>query len=153
FITGNAGVLLTKVLLVKKSIEKKFIIVDAAMNDLARPSLYDAYHNILPLVKSDEDKSSEIVDIVGPVCESGDFFAKNRRFPFVESNNILAILSAGAYGFSMSSNYNSRPRAAEVLAKNGRCYLIRKRETYRDLIRNEKIPAILAKLGRKNGKK
>ena len=153
FITGNAGVLLTKVLFVKKSIEKKFIIVDAAMNDLARPSLYDAYHNILPLVKSDEDKSSEIVDIVGPVCESGDFFAKNRRFPFVESNNILAILSAGAYGFSMSSNYNSRPRAAEVLAKNGRCYLIRKRETYRDLIRNEKIPAILAKLGRKNGKK
>jgi len=150
FITGNAGVLLTKVLFVKKSISKKFIIVDAAMNDLIRPSLYNAYHKILPLQKSNGKRSSEIVDVVGPVCESGDFFARDRRLPFVESNNVLAILSAGAYGFSMSSNYNSRPRTAEVLVKNDRCYLIRKRETYQDLIRNEKIPA---KLGRENGKK
>ena len=153
FITGNAGVLLTKVLFVKKTIKKKFVIVDAAMNDLARPSLYNAYHNILPLVKIDKEKALEIVDIVGPVCESGDFFAKDRKFSFVESNNILAILSAGAYGFSMSSNYNSRPRTAEVLVKNDKFSLIRKRETYQDLIRNEKIPAMLAKLGQKNGKK
>ena len=123
------------------------------MNDLIRPSLYNAYHKILPLQKSEGKTSSEIVDIVGPVCESGDFFAKDRRLPFVESNDVLAILSAGAYGFSMSSNYNSRPRAAEVLVKNNKCYLIRNRETYPDLIRNEKIPAMLAKSGHKNGKK
>ncbi len=147
FITGNAGVLLTKVLFVKKSVNKKFVIVDAAMNDLVRPSLYDAYHNILPLQKSEGKISSEVVDIVGPVCESGDFFAKDRKLPFVESNDVLAILSAGAYGFSMSSNYNSRPRSAEVLVKNDQCYLIRKRETYPDLIRNEKIPAVLKRIG------
>ena len=153
FITGNAGVLLIKVLFVKKSANKKFVIVDAAMNDLVRPSLYDAYHNILPLQKSDGKTSSEIVDIVGPVCESGDFFARDRRLPFVESNDVLAILSAGAYGFSMSSNYNSRTRAAEVLVKDNKYFLIRKRETHLDLIRNEKIPAILAKSGQENGKK
>ena len=153
FITGNAGILLTKVLFVKKSANKKFIIVDAAMNDLIRPSLYNAYHKIVPLRKSGRKKSSDIVDIVGPVCESGDFFARDRRLPFVESNDVLAILSAGAYGFSMSSNYNSRTRATEVLVKNDKCYLIRRRETYLDLIRNEKIPAILVKSGQKNGKK
>jgi diaminopimelate decarboxylase len=133
-IVGNTGVLITKVLYVKKGINRNFVIVDAGMNDLIRPSLYGAYHEIVPLKKT---KGSMEADIVGPVCESGDFFARNRRMPKVKSGDHLAVLSAGAYGFSMASNYNSRLRPAEVLVRDHQMYLVRKRESYPDLTRGE----------------
>lgn len=135
-IIGNAGILVTKVLYHKKTKEKNFIIVDAGMNDLIRPTLYGAYHEIVPVERKNSEKI--IADIVGPICESGDFFAKDREIETPEQGGFLAIMSAGAYGFSMSSNYNSRPRAAEVLVKGKRSVLIRKRETYQDLIRGER---------------
>lgn len=137
FIVGNAGILVTKVLYVKNTPKKKFIIVDAGMNDLIRPSLYGAYHNILAL---DKRVGLEKADVVGPICESGDFFAKDRMLPQVGEGEYLAIMSAGAYGFSMSSNYNSRRRAEEVLVSKGRVSVIRRRESYQDLVRNEVIP-------------
>lgn len=140
-IVGNAGILVTKTLYLKKGAEKEFIIVDAGMNDLIRPSLYDAYHRILPVVKQKRDIF--MCDVVGPICESGDFLAKERELKRVKQGEYLAVMSAGAYGFSMSSNYNSRPRAAEVLVKGKEHFLIRKRETYDNLIRNEQIPAFL----------
>ena len=137
-IVGNAGILLTKVLYSKEGKGKTFIIVDAAMNDLIRPSLYHAYHEIKPV---EEKKRPVIVaDVVGPICETGDFFAQERKLPLVQSGDLLAIMSAGAYGFVMSSNYNSRPRVAEVLVNGDRYQVIRKRECYEDLIRLEKIP-------------
>ncbi|HPP87310.1 MAG TPA: diaminopimelate decarboxylase, partial [bacterium] len=136
YIAGNSGVLLTKVIYVKETTVKKFAITDAAMNDLIRPTLYEAYHHIIPLKKSNK---KEKYDIVGPVCESGDYFAKDRELPKVQSGDYLAILSAGAYGFSMSSNYNSRPRAAEILVDGNKSILIRKRETYQDLVKPEQI--------------
>jgi len=135
FIAGNSGVLVTKVVYVKKT-QKIFVIVDAGMNDLLRPSLYEAYHSILPQKKVSA-KFNKKVDIVGPICESGDFLAKNRRFAKVKEGDLLVVLGAGAYGFSMSSNYNSRPRAAEVLVEGEKFHLIRKRETYADLISEE----------------
>ncbi|HOK41521.1 MAG TPA: diaminopimelate decarboxylase [bacterium] len=138
FIVGNSAVLLTKVTYVKETDEKNFIIVDAGMNDLIRPAFYDAYHQILPIVKNKNKKEIK-VDIVGPICESGDYFAKERMIEVVKQNDYLAIFSAGAYGFAMSSNYNSRPRSAEILVKGDKDYLIRKRENYIDLIKNEKI--------------
>ena len=137
-IVGNAGILLTKVLYSKEGKGKTFIIVDAAMNDLIRPSLYHAHHEIKPV---EEKKRPVIVaDVVGPICETGDFFAQERKMPLVQSGDLLAIMSAGAYGFVMSSNYNSRPRVAEVLVNGDRYQVIRKRECYEDLIRLEKIP-------------
>jgi len=139
-IVGNAGVLVTKVLYRKEGFGKDFIIVDAAMNDLMRPSLYNAYHKIVPVKKFKRRKI--IADVVGPICESGDFLAKERQLPLVKHGELLAVMSAGAYGFSMSSNYNSRPRAAEVLVSGNKHYLIRQRETYRDLIRGEQIPEL-----------
>ncbi len=140
-IVGNAGILVTKVLYRKEGFGKDFVIVDAAMNDLMRPSLYNAYHRVLPVKKTRTRKV--ISDVVGPVCESGDFLARERPLPVVKPGQFLAVMSAGAYGFSMSSNYNSRPRAAEVLVHGSNHYLIRKRETYRDLIRGEVIPGFL----------
>jgi len=140
FIVGNAGILVTKVLYVKDTSHKRFVVVDAAMNDLLRPALYDAYHEIIPLNRSHKVRMSEnhkLVDVVGPVCESGDFLGKGRKLA-VREGDYLAILGAGAYGFSMSSNYNSRRRAAEVLVKGNKVYLIRERETYRDLVRKER---------------
>src|SRR3989338_8281073 len=136
---GNAGILVTKVLYTKQGTEKNFIIVDAAMNDLARPSLYGSYHAIKPVNKDDSAKEI-IADVVGPVCESGDFFAKDREFPDFKSGDLMAIMSGGAYGFSMSSNYNSRLRAAEVMVKGNKFHIIRERESYKDLIKGEKIP-------------
>ncbi len=133
-IVGNAGILVTKVIYTKAG-TKKFIIVDAGMNDLARPSLYDAYHQVLPVLQSREDK--EEADIVGPICETGDFLAKGRMAPVSEQGDLLAVMSAGAYGFTMSSNYNSRPRVAEVMVKGGEFQVIRKRETLTDLIKGE----------------
>ncbi len=136
-IVGNAGILLTKVLYTKKTTSKNFIIVDAAMNDLIRPTLYDAHHEIWPVEK--RSLASISVDVVGPICESGDFLAKERELPHSHAGDFLAILSAGAYGFSMSSNYNSRPRVAEVLV-NGKSFKVcRKRETLNDLIRGENL--------------
>jgi len=141
FIVGNSGILVTKVLYVKQTPKKKFIIVDAGMNDLIRPALYDAYHNILPL--QGNIKPAEKADVVGPICESGDFLAKERILPKVREGDCLAVMSAGAYGFSMSSNYNSRRRAEEILVVKDRFFIIRKRESPEDLIRNEVIPPFL----------
>lgn len=140
FIVGNAGILVTKVLYIKKTPKKKFVIVDAGMNDLIRPALYDAYHEILPLQRKE---NAEKVDVVGPICESGDFFAKDRRLPAVKEGEYLAIMSAGAYGFSMSSNYNSRLKAEEIMVVKDREFVIRKRDTHEDLIKNETIPPFL----------
>lgn len=138
FIVGNAGILVTKVIYLKVTARKRFIIVDAAMNDLFRPSLYQAYHKIVPLKLGARASGGKLADIVGPICESGDFLGKGRGI-VVGEDDYIAIMGAGAYGFTMSSNYNSRPRAAEVLVKNGKAYLIRKRESYQDLIRGEII--------------
>lgn len=140
-IVGNAGILVTKALYLKKGDGKGFIIVDAGMNDLVRPSFYDAYHHILPVIRKKRD--TVYCDVVGPICESSDFLAKGRELKKVMQGEYLAVMSAGAYGFSMSSNYNSRPRVAEVLVKGKEHFLIRERETYSDLVRNEKIPAFL----------
>ncbi len=136
FIIGNAGVFLVKVLYEKISQNKRFVIVDGAMNDLIRPSLYNAYHQIIPLTQSQGEKSP--ADIVGPICESGDYLGKNIELPPLKEGDVLAILSSGAYGFSMSSNYNTRPRCAEVAISQGKIKLIRKRETFEDLITLEK---------------
>jgi diaminopimelate decarboxylase len=138
---GNAGILLTKVLYVKRGASKKFIVVDAAMNDLIRPAFYDSYHEIVAAHESLGDE--EIVDIVGPVCESGDFFAKDRGLPKVKRGDLLAILSAGAYGFTMSSNYNTRPRVPEVMVRGEEFFVVRERERYEDLVRGEAIPDFL----------
>lgn len=140
-IVGNGGVFITKVLYVKKSSGKTFYVVDGAMNDLLRPSLYDAYHEILPVRRGDGRKIK--VDIVGPVCESGDFLAKDREMPVISAGELIAVMGAGAYGFSMSSNYNSRRRSAEALVREDGYYIIRKRETLRDLLRGESIPSFM----------
>lgn len=137
FLVGESGALVTKVLYRKKSGHKTFVIVDAAMNDLARPALYDAYHEIVP-VSHTNGRAKEVVDVVGPVCESGDYLAKGRTLPFPEQGEWLAVKNAGAYGFAMSSQYNSRPRAAEVLVSGKKYQVVRKRETLEDLIRGEK---------------
>jgi diaminopimelate decarboxylase len=137
FIVGNAGILVTKVLYIKNTPFKNFIVVDAAMNDLIRPALYDAYHKVIEIEKL-KRKQIKGADIVGPICESGDFLAKNRSLR-VKEGDYLAILGSGAYGLSMSSNYNSRRRAAEVLIKNKKVYLIRERESYKDLVDKERI--------------
>ena len=138
-IMGNAGVLLSRVLYRKRNAEKQFVIVDGAMNDLLRPALYKAYHAVLPVEQTDRPK--EIVDVVGPICESGDFFARARELPRVEAGDLIAVMSAGAYGFTMSSNYNTRPRVAEVLVSGDRYDIVRTRETLDDLVRGESIPS------------
>jgi diaminopimelate decarboxylase len=139
-IVGNAGVLVTRVLYTKEGPTKKFLVVDAGMNDLARPSLYGAYHAIRPVTARQE---SLIADVVGPICETGDFLARDQEVPAARPGELLAVMSAGAYGFSMSSNYNSRPRVAEVLVNDGEFHVIRERENYADLIRGERIPDFL----------
>ncbi|MFZ5802206.1 MAG: diaminopimelate decarboxylase [Candidatus Omnitrophota bacterium] len=139
FISANAGILVTEIQYVKRTDVRNFLIVDAAMTELIRPSLYGAYHEILPVVLAGHHRA-ERFDVVGPVCESGDFFAKKRSLPIMSESELLAILSAGAYGFSMSSNYNSRPRAAEVLVSGKKTAVVRRRETKNDLVRGERIP-------------
>ncbi len=136
-IVGNAGVLVTKVLYVKRGAKKRFVVVDAGMNDLIRPSFYDAFHSIEP-VRPVKGRGSRKVDVVGPVCESGDFLAKDRTLAEVEPGELLCVRSAGAYGFAMSSNYNSRPRAAELLVDGAKVTLARRRETLADLVRGER---------------
>jgi diaminopimelate decarboxylase len=142
-IVGNAGILVTRVLYMKEGEAKRFVIVDAAMNDLIRPSLYGAYHEIKPVGEVSATAKKHPVDVVGPVCESGDFLAKDRPMPDSKPGDLLAVMSAGAYGFVMSSNYSSRPRVPEVLIKGGEIHVMRTRETYDDLIRGEKIPDFL----------
>ena len=151
FIVGNAGALLTRVLYIKRTTQKTFAIVDAGMNDLIRPALYEGYHEIVPVrqpggtgsVPSKQKDDTELVppthkiDIVGPVCESGDFFALDREMPEIREADLLAIMSAGAYGFTMASNYNSRPLPAEALVHGDKLSLIRKRQTWKDLIEDE----------------
>ena len=137
-IAGPAGALLTRVIYRKRNDGKQFVVVDAAMNDLLRPSLYGAYHEIVPVVLQ-KDRATETVDVVGPVCESGDFLARDRELLTVQEGELLAILDAGAYGMSLASNYNSRPRPAEVLVDGKRVRLVRQRESIRDLLAPERI--------------
>ena len=137
-IVGNAGILVTRVLYTKENEGKRFLIVDAGMNDLIRPSLYGSYHQILPVIQ--RYRKEIVADVVGPICESGDFLAKERRIPAPDRGEILAVMSAGAYGFAMSSNYNSRPRVPEILVRDDCWDVIRQRESYEDLIHGEKIP-------------
>lgn len=138
-LVGNAGILLCRVLYTKQTPAKRFVIVDAAMNDLVRPSFYDSYHAIWP-VSQRPGGECVVADVVGPICETGDFLARQRELPAFERGDLMAIMSAGAYGFAMSSNYNSRPRAAEVLVNGERLAVVRARETYEDLCRGESLP-------------
>ncbi len=140
-IVGNAGVLVTSVLYRKQTKNKTFIVVDAGMNDLIRPSLYGAYHDIRPL--EEKTGSPETVDVVGPICESGDFLAKNRELPALARGDMIAVMSAGAYGFTMSSNYNSRTRPPEVLVDGAKYYVVLKRQAYEDLVTGETVPGAI----------
>lgn len=140
-IVGNAGILVTRVLYRKSAPVKEFVITDAGMNDLMRPSLYKAYHAIQPVVKTDH--ASIKADVVGPICESGDFLALDREIPGVKQGDLLAVMSAGAYGFTMSSNYCSRLRVPEVMVADDRFYVVRARQTYEDLVAGETIPPFL----------
>jgi len=139
FLIGNAGVLLTRVRYLKQTGSKKFAIVDAGMNDLIRPALYQSYHEIVPLQqpRTERERNISEIDIVGPVCESGDFFALGRDMPELREGDLLAIMSAGAYGFVMASNYNSRPLPAEALVRGDKFAMIRKRQMWEDLVRDE----------------
>ena len=140
-IVGNAGILITEVQYIKETDEKKFVIVDGGMNDLIRPALYGSYQAIQPVVEKNSEKI--VADVVGPICESGDFFAKDREIARPRRGDLLAVMSAGAYGFTMASNYNSHPKPPEVLVDGDQYYVIRTRETMDDLIRGETIPAAL----------
>jgi diaminopimelate decarboxylase len=144
FIVGNAGVLLTRVVYVKPAARKTFVIVDAGMNDLIRPTLYGAYHAIVPLRERAGRVPRRKIDVVGPICESGDFLAKDRLMPVPKEGQCLGVRSVGAYGFVMSSNYNSRGRAAEVLVDGKQWHVIRRRESYADLVRGEALPPAAA---------
>lgn len=137
-IVGNAGILVTRVLFRKSSPAKEFVIADAGMNDLMRPTLYNAFHAIWPVTTI--DKQTITADVVGPICESSDFLALDRQIPDVQQGDLLAVMSAGAYGFVMSSNYCSRPKAAEVMVKGDQFYVTKKRETYEDLVAGESVP-------------
>jgi len=138
-LVGNAGLLLCQVHYTKQTPVKRFVIVDGAMNDLIRPSFYDSYHAIWP-VRQQPGVEPVVADVVGPICETGDYLARDRELPPFRRGDLLAVMSAGAYGFAMSSNYNSRPRAAEVLVQGERFSVIRARETLEDLVRGERLP-------------
>ena len=140
YIAARAGALLTRVIYRKRSGEKDFIVADAGMNDLLRPSHYDAHHEVRAV---SEDGSVANADLVGPVCESGDYLARDRELPDAREGDLLAVMCAGAYGFSMASNYNSRPRPAEVLVRGDRWAVVRERESYADLVKGELVPAFL----------
>ena len=144
FIAGPSGILVAKILYIKKTPLKNFIIVDAGMNDLIRPSLYGAHHDILPLRKAESGKrKAESFDVVGPICESGDFLAKDRQMPELNEGDYLAVMSAGSYGFSMASNYNCRLKPAEIMVKGNKFYTTRKRDSYLDLVKKDVIPDFL----------
>lgn len=139
FMVGNAGVLLTRVLHEKKGAAKSFVIVDAGMNDLIRPTLYEGWHQINPVLKPASAETHR-ADVVGPICETGDFLAQDRDLPPVQEGDLLAVMSAGAYGFSMASNYNTRPMPAEVLVDGDKAHLVRERQSLDDLLRGEHVP-------------
>ena len=139
FIVGNAGVLLTSVLYRKSTPTKNFVIVDAGMNDLIRPALYEGYHEIEPLLQPSSDQL-EKVDVVGPVCESGDFFAQDREMPVLAPGDRVALMSSGAYGFVMASTYNARPLLPEILVEGETFTVVRERQSWEDLIRGERVP-------------
>jgi len=141
FIAGNAGIFVNTVLYLKDNGFKKFLIVDGGMNDLMRPTLYDAYHEVVPVKKTQGRKIK--VDVVGPICESGDFFAKDRMLPVMKKGDLLAVMSTGAYGYVMASNYNVRGRPPEVMVKGNRFEVVKKRETFNDLLKGETIPEFL----------
>ncbi len=138
-VVGNAGVLVTRVEYLKPGASRNFVVVDAAMNDLIRPPLYGAWHDVRPVREAESGAPQRVYDVVGPVCESADFLAKDRRLA-VRAGDLLAIMSTGAYGMAMSSNYNSRPRAAEVLVREDRAHLVRSRETVEQLFALERLP-------------
>jgi diaminopimelate decarboxylase len=140
-IVGNAGILVTKVLYTKKNEDKNFIIVDAGMNDLIRPSLYNSFHRIQPVFKTEREEIT--ADVVGPICESGDYLAKERKLSRFERGDLMAVMSAGAYGFTMASNYNSRPKVPEILVNGDQFHVIRRRENYEDMLKGEEIPSFL----------
>lgn len=140
-IVGNAGILITEVLYLKETDEKKFIVVDGGMNDLIRPALYNSYQVIRPVMQRESEPI--VADVVGPICESGDFFAKNREISRPQAGDLLAVMSAGAYGFTMASNYNAHPKPPEILVDGSDYYVVRARESFEDLIRGEVIPPIL----------
>jgi len=142
FVSANAGILVGRVLYIKRTKVKNFAITDAGMNDLIRPSLYEAHHEILPVVQPPSN-DKEVYDVVGPICESGDFFAKDRFLNKLKSGDSIAVMSSGAYGFVMSSNYNSRPRACEVLVKGNQFSVVRERERYDQLIADESVPSFV----------
>ena len=137
-IVGNAGILVTRVLFRKSGKVKEFVIADAGMNDLMRPTLYDAFHAIEPVVAT--ENKTITADVVGPICETGDFLALDRKIPDVKKGDLLVVMSAGAYGFTMSSNYCSRPKAAEVMVKDNRFHVVKARQNYEDLVDGESIP-------------
>jgi diaminopimelate decarboxylase len=142
FMVGNAGVLLARVEHLKRGAGKNFLIIDAAMNDLVRPAMYESYHEIVP-VRRDSSRRALIADVVGPICESGDCFAKDRSLQEVGEGELVALMSAGAYGYAMANRYNTRSMAAEVLVKGSSFELINARETFEQMIAGEKIPAFL----------
>jgi diaminopimelate decarboxylase len=141
FMVGNAGVLLTRVVYEKRGLAKVFKIVDAAMNDLIRPTLYEGWHQIVPVQKA-AGVETELTDVVGPICETGDYLAQNRDLPAVKSGDVLAVMSAGAYGFTMASNYNTRPMPAEILVDGAEAHVVRERQTLEDLVRGEHVPPV-----------
>jgi diaminopimelate decarboxylase len=141
-LVGNAGILVTRVLYRKDGDHKRFLVVDAGMNDLIRPSLYDAYHDIWPVREKDGQKPIT-ADVVGPICETGDFLSRDRRVPDTAPGELLAVMSAGAYGFTMASNYCSRLRVPEVMVQNDAYHVIRQRQSYDDLIAGESVPDFL----------
>ena len=138
-LVGDAGVLLARVMYVKPQSKKVFVVLDAAMTELVRPALYGAYHAIVPVRAAPDDAEMVVVDVVGPVCETGDFLALDRAMPALAAGDLVAICGAGAYGMSMSSQYNARPRAAEVLVEGGAFRVVRERETIEDLMRGESV--------------
>lgn len=141
FMVGNAGVLLTKVVYEKRGKAKVFKIVDAAMNDLIRPTLYEGWHQIVP-VQSKPGETMELSDVVGPICETGDYLAQNRELPPLNAGDVLAVMSAGAYGFTMASNYNTRTMPAEILVDGSESHVVRERQTLEDLVRGEHLPPV-----------
>ena len=143
-IVGNAGILVMRTLYTKENEEKRFVIIDAGMNDLIRPALYQSYQDVWPIEEAARDRPRRMSDLVGPVCESGDYLAKDRELPEYRRGDLLAMMSAGAYGFAMASNYNSRPRPPEILVRGEEYHIIRAREGYEDLIRGEHIPDFVA---------
>lgn len=144
YIVGPAGAVVTKILFIKNSMDKNFVIVDAAMNDLIRPALYGAYHRIVPVIRRNSSRRViDNADVVGPICETGDFLGKDRRFRGINPGDLLCVLDAGAYSFVMSSQYNSRPRPPEVLVRNSRWFVVREREQLKDITRLEQMPDFL----------